>query len=65
MYMSVQVLCSIYGGQKRVSNLLELELQVRESHFVGTGNRTQSPLSVRVVGALNHLAISPGPNYLF
>ena len=31
----------MYGGQKRVSDPLKLELQVVVSHLVGAGNQTQ------------------------
>jgi hypothetical protein len=35
--------CSL-GGQKRVSDFLELEIQLVVSHPIGTGNQTYDPL---------------------
>lgn len=53
MNVNAQYACSVCGGQKRVLDLLELELLVIMSHtYIGARNRTWS--SKRATSALNH-----------
>lgn len=62
-------MCAVYvlsthRGQKRVSDPLELDLQMAVSHYVGAGNWTHS--SVRATSVLNPWALSLAPqvNYI-
>lgn len=58
--------CSTHGGQKRLSDSLELELQMAVSHHMDIGNWIQVfwKNSWQLV-LLNHRAISPAPESRF
>ena len=55
MYVSVHCVCSTYGGQKRASDLLGLELETVVSCHVGTGNSLYPLKSSGCSDLLNHL----------
>ena len=42
MYVCIMPVCSVHSGQKRVSDILELELQRVVNRHVGVGNGTVS-----------------------
>jgi hypothetical protein len=65
MCMSIYVcILGAHRGQKRVLDLVELELQIVASCRIGTGNWTWV-LSARAVTALSHQAMSPAPKNKF
>jgi hypothetical protein len=64
MYIYVRCACSAHRGQKRVSDLLGLALQVVMSCLMWVlGIKLRS--SGRADSALKHQAIFPAPRFLF
>ena len=53
MYVCASHVCSAHESQKRASGLLELELQMAVSCYMGAGNQTWA--STEVAGALKLL----------
>lgn len=44
MYVCASYVCSVHGDQKKMSDLLEMELHTVMSHLVDVGNQTQVSL---------------------
>ena len=51
--------CSALGGQKRLSDLLELELKMAISHLVGTGTQTQALLEEQLMLVTTEPSLQP------